>query len=61
MSQTTLITIGAVAVLTIANTMAPKFATGGHSLKLLFYGSIMFTLSGLNLFLIPPVAASLLD
>ncbi len=60
MGQTSLLIMGAVIVLTIANTMAPKFATGGHSLKLAFYGSIMCTLSGLNLLLIPPMAAKVL-
>ena len=60
MTQTTLLTLAAVVVLTIANTMAPKFATGGHALNLAFCGSIMCTLTGLNLFLIPPVAAKLM-
>ena len=59
-TETTVLTMGAVIVLTIANTLAPKFATGGHHLKLAFYGSIMCTLSGLNLILIPPVASSLI-
>ncbi len=60
MSQTSLITMGAVIVLTVANTLAPKFATGGHRLKLAFYGSIMCTLTGINLIIIPPVAAMVL-
>ena len=60
MSQSSMLTMGAVVVLTIANTMAPKFATGGHSLKLVFYGSVMCTLSGVNMLLIPPIAHSLL-
>ena len=61
MGQTEALTLGAVVVLTITNTLAPKFATGGHNLKLAFYGSIMCILSGVNLILIPPVAGSLLS
>ena len=60
MSQTALLTMGAVLVLTVANTLAPKFATGGHSLKLAFYGSIMCILTGVNLTLIPPIAQGVL-
>lgn len=61
MGQTEALTLGAVVVLTITNTLAPKFATGGHNLKLAFYGSIMCILSGVNLILIPSVAGSLLN
>ena len=61
MSQTTFLTLLAVVVLTIANTMAPTFATGGHRLNLLFYGSIMCTTSGINLLLIPPLAQTVLS
>ena len=60
MQQTAMLTLGAVMVLTLTNAMAAKFATGGHALKLLFYGSIMLTVSGINLTLIPPVAQGLL-
>ena len=60
MTQTTILTLGAVLVLTVANSLAPKFATGGHSLQLLFYGSIMCTITGMNLLLIPPIAQGLL-
>ena len=49
-----------VLVLTVANSFSPKFATGGHPLNVAFYGSIMCILTGLNLILIPPVAAGLL-
>ena len=60
MSQTALLTMGAVLILTIANAMAAQFATGGHSLKLVFYLGIMCILSGTSLFLIPPIAHKLL-
>ena len=61
MTQNFVITMGAVLILTVANTMAAKFATGGHNYKLAFYGSIMCTLSGLNMFLIPPIAEGLMS
>ena len=60
LTQTTVLTLGAVIVLTIANTIAPMGATGGHPIKLAFFGSIMCILSGLNLLLIPAVSHSLL-
>ena len=60
MSETATLTLGAVFVLTIANALAAQFATGGHPLKLLFFGGILTIISGLNLLLIPPVAQGLL-
>ena len=56
LDQISALTLGAVLVLTIANSLAPYFATGGHPLKLAFYGSIMCLLSGLNLLMIPAMA-----
>ena len=61
MTQTTMMTMGAVLILTISNSLAPKFATGGHNLKLAFYGGIMCIISGLNLMLIPGIAHGLLE
>lgn len=52
--------LGTVAMLTISNSLAPKFALGGHSLVAAFYGSIMCIITGINLTLIPPIAARLL-
>ena len=52
--------LGTVAVLTLSNSLAPKFAVGGHTINTVFYGSIMCVMTGINLVLIPPVAASLL-
>jgi archaellum biogenesis protein FlaJ (TadC family) len=60
MSQITNLTMGALIVLTITNTLAPKFATGGHNLQLAFYGAIMCITTGLNLLLIPSIAGTLL-
>ena len=61
MGQSTMLTLGAVVVLTITNTLAPKFATGGHNLQLAFYGSIMCIVSGVSLVLIPNIAGRLLQ
>ena len=60
MGHTALLTLATVVVLTIANAFAAQFATGGHIMKVAFYGSIMCTLSGINLILIPPIAEKLL-
>ena len=55
------LTMIAVIILTVSNTLAAKWATGGHSLMLAFYGSIMCCLSGVNLLLIPPISHSVLS
>ena len=47
-------------VLTAANALAPKFAAGGHSLKIASTLSIMCFISGVNMILVPKVAGSLL-
>ena len=60
MTQTQMLTLAAVFVLTVANSLAAKFALGGHSLNIATYGSIMCTVSGINLMLIPPVAQGLM-
>ena len=52
--------LGTVIILTIANSLAPKFAIGGHALNAVFYGSIMCIMTGLNLLLLPPISQSLL-
>ena len=54
------IVVGTVLLLAAANSLAPKFAMGGHSLNVAFYASIMCILTGTNLLLIPPLAASIL-
>ena len=52
--------LGTVMMLTISNSLAPKFAIGGHALNTVVYGSIMCIVTGLNLVLIPPVSGALL-
>ena len=48
-------------VLAIANSLAPKFASGGHTIKMAWSGSIMFIISGINMMVVPPVANSVLS
>ena len=50
-----------VLVLTIANAVAPKFASGGHSLKIALNLSITSLMSGVNMLIVPPAANSLLS
>ena len=57
MSQVTLI---ALLSMTISNTLAPKFALGGHGLITCFFGSITCIMSGFNMLVIPPIAASVM-
>lgn len=45
-----------VLALTLVNAFAPRAASGGHGLKLAFFGGLMLILSGLILIIIPPVA-----
>ncbi len=45
---------------TVANTIAPKFATGGHKSTFAFYGAVISIMSGLCLLLIPGVASKVL-
>lgn len=48
-----------VVLLTIANGLVARFATGGHVLKNLFYLGITLSLSGINLIFIPALTAKL--
>ena len=48
-------------VLTVSNSLAPKFASGGNHLKIAYYFSIMCLISGINMLLVPQVAGSLLS
>ena len=61
MGTTTLVVMATVLVLTVANTLSAHFATGGHPLKVAFYGGIMSILTGLNLVMIPPMASQVLS
>ena len=48
-----------VLVLTVANSLAPKFASGGHPLKLTRNFSLLCIFSGLILLIVPKVASAL--
>jgi len=51
----------AIAILTLANALAPKFAEGGHNLKIITYLSLTSLASGIILMIVPRVTASLLS
>ena len=53
-------TLVALLAMTIANALAPKFAVGGHPLNAAFFGGITSVMTGLNLWLIPPIAEGIL-
>ena len=46
-------------VLTIANSFASKYASGGSNYKLCAYASILFALSALILLAMPPLASKI--
>ena len=50
----------AILVMTAANALAPKFASGGNNLKIAATLSVTSIISGLNMLLVPSVAGSLL-
>ncbi len=60
MGALALITTVALISLTIANGLAPKFAMGGSRLLISMFGSITCLMTGLNMLLIPPIAAGIL-
>ncbi len=45
---------------TVANSIAPKFATGAHPIKTVFYVSLISIISDACLLFMPPVAQKLL-
>lgn len=47
-----------VIALTLINGFAPRAASGGHGMKLAFFGGITLVLSGIILLVVPPVAHS---
>ena len=51
----------AIGILTVANAVAPKFAEGGHNLKIVTYMSITSLISGIVLFVVPKVTSALLS
>ena len=60
MGALSLITTVALISITIANSLAPKFAMGGSPLVAALFGSITFIMTGLNMLLIPAIARGVL-
>ena len=52
------LTMVALMSMTISNALTPKFALGGHTLIVAFFGGITLIMTGFNLMVIPPVASS---
>lgn len=50
--------LAVVIALTLINGFAPRAASGGHSMKIAFFGGITLILSGLILLVVPPIAHS---
>jgi flagellar protein FlaJ len=46
--------------LTIVDSFAPRFATGGHAIKTVFFASIMFIETGISILVIPPLVSNVL-
>jgi len=59
MTGITVIIIGVVFILTIANSLAPKFAGGGSNLKVATYMSVMCLISGGILGVVPTLTAAI--
>jgi flagellar protein FlaJ len=53
--------IFAIAILTLANALAPKFSEGGHNIKILTYLAVTSIASGVILLIVPKITASLLN
>ena len=49
-----------IAALTIVDSFVPRLATGGHPMKVVFYGSIMLSLTGAAILLVPPLVSGVL-
>ncbi len=56
-----LLTLVVIVGFTIANTITPLFATGGHPIKTTFYASIMCIFSGISLMVVPSIAQKFLN
>jgi len=50
----------AILTMTVANALAPKFAGGGHNLKIAMSLSVTSLISGINMLIVPSVAGGLL-
>lgn len=60
MSMLSMLTLVALVSMTISNSLSPKFAMGGHPILAAFFGGITCVMTGFNMFIIPPIAASIL-
>jgi len=60
MGLLTMMTAIALVAMTISNSLAPKFAMGGHSLNAAFFGGITCIMTGFNLLVIPGITSNLL-
>jgi archaellum biogenesis protein FlaJ (TadC family) len=53
------LTVAVILLVTLINSLVPRFASGGHHLKCVFFGSLMLIISGFNLTVIPTVVIRL--
>ncbi len=60
MTMITYLTMSALIAYTISNSLAPKFAKGGHPLNIATFGSITCIMTGFNLLAVPFVAGGIL-
>ena len=51
----------AVAILTVANALAPKFSEGGNNLKIITFFAVTCLMSAVVMFVVPKVTAALLS
>lgn len=61
MTMITYLTMSALIAYTISNSLAPKFAKGGHPLNIATFGFITCIMTGFNLLMVPIVASGILD
>ena len=59
MGSIAVIIVFVILILTIANSLAPKFASGGSNLKIVTYLSLMCLTSGLVLGVVPPIISAI--
>ena len=59
MSSIAFIIVLVILILTIANSLAPKFASGGSHLKIITYLSLMCLISGFVLGVVPPIISAI--
>ena len=54
------LTIVALISMTLSNSLAPKFAMGGHPIVAALFGGITCVMTGFNMLVIPPIASSIM-